>query len=250
MIKGLGISKKPFLYLDEFCPTINWEELHADISIGLASCQWIKRYVSAGVHPNWKTSEISTYIINGNFTAYQQTLFDTIDQRDTEKKIKFASLVTSGLHPFWSCYLRVNKPKEFTGISNKSISDDCNWTDNAQYFSSLKNLVYQLPFEELGRIMCFITEPNNPTIPHFDDSIIAPARPNDDFIYFNTLSENYKKLYVMDSDTLEKFYPDEGKKLLWFNEMDYHGTDSVDRLTFTVRVEGKFIPKIKKQIIN
>jgi len=249
-IKGLGNNKKPFLYLDEFCPSVDWEQLHAEVSFGLASCHWVKRFVSAGVHENWKHKEISQHIIGDSFTPYQRSLFETIDRRDTEKKIKFASLVTKGLHPFWSCYIRVNKPREFTGIANKTVAADCEWTENVKHFPSLMNLIEKLPFAELGRVMFFITEPNNETVPHFDSSLSAPPRPNDDFIYFSTLTDDFKRIFVMNPVTLEKYYPDNDKKFLWFNEMDYHGTDPIDRLTFSVRVEGKFIPEVKDKINN
>jgi hypothetical protein len=249
-IKGLGPQKKPFLYLDDFCPDVDWETLHADISYGLSSCQWIKRYVSAGVHPLWKHMELSTYLIERTFSDYQKQILDTMGPLDTEKKIKFASLVSPGLHPFWSCYLRVNKPKERTGIANKSIASDCEWTENTKYFPSLMNLIEQMPFKEIGRVMFFITEPNNVTVPHFDDLPSPTPRQNDDFIYFSTLKNKSKKIYVMDPDTLEKFYPEDGKNFLWFNEMDYHGTDPTDRLAFSIRVEGKFDLDIKKELLG
>jgi hypothetical protein len=249
-VKGLGIHKKPFLYLDDFCPSIDWDILHNEVSYGLSACRWIKRFVSAGVHPNWSEKEISTHIIKNTFTSHQKELFEMIDVRDTEKKLKFTSLVTKGLHPFWSCYLRVNRVKENTGIANKSVSADCEWTDNVQHFPSLIKLIEQLPMTEIGRVMFFITEPNNETVPHFDDSPFSTPRPNDDFIYFSTIIDSSKKIYVMDPDTLEKYYPEQDKKFLWFNEMDYHGTDPTDRLTFSVRIEGKFVPGIKEKIIN
>lgn len=249
-IKGLGASKKPFLYLDDFCPTVDWDKFHADVSYGLASCRWIKRFVSAGVHSKWENQEISTYIIKNYFTEYQKSLFETIDRRDTEKRLKFTSLVTKAVHPFWACYLRVNQVKEKTGIANKSVSADCEWTENIQYFPELMQLIEQMPFQEIGRVMFFITEPNNETVPHFDDSPFSTPRPNDDFIYFSTITDCAKKLYVMDGESLEKFYPEDGKKFLWFNEMDYHGTDPTDRLTFTIRIEGKFTPEVKTYLSN
>lgn len=249
-IKGLGINNKPFLYLDEYCPDIDWAKLHADTSYGLASCQWIKRFVSAGVHPDYREQEISTHTLEKRFTDYERQLFDGIDRRDTEKRIKFAALTTTGLHPFWSCFLRSNRVVDFTGISNKHRAEDCYWTDNAQNFPELMSVIERLPFSEIGRVMCFITEPNNQTVPHFDDSLVAPARPNDDFIYFSTLRGDHKKIYVMDPDTMNKYYPEPDKNFLWFNEMDYHGTDPCPRLTFTVRVEGVFLPEIKQQITS
>jgi hypothetical protein len=248
-LKGLGINNRPFIYLDEYCPDIDWHKLHADVCYGLAGCQWIKRYVSAGVHPDWSESEITTHIIKNNFTDYQKQLHDTIPRADTERRIKYTSLLTTGLHPFWSCYLRVNKRVEFTGINNKSVGADCEWTENAQHFPTLVEFIKQLPFAEIGRVMCFITEPNNETVPHFDDALNAPGRENDDFIWFTTTDE-YKRIFVMDGETKEKTYYESGKKLVWFNEMDYHGTDPINRLTFSVRIDGKFLPEIKHKLLK
>jgi hypothetical protein len=228
---------------------VDWGKMHADVSLGLASCQWIKRFVSAGVHPTYQDQELSTYCVQKRFTEYEKAIFDRLDKRETEKRIKFTALTTTGLHPFWSCYLRVNRVVDLTGITNKSRSDDCHWTENAGHFPELISLIEQMPFQEVGRVMCFITEPNNITVPHFDNSLAAPIRPNDDFIYFSTLKSEHKKIYVMDGDTMDKYYPEPDKNFLWFNEMDYHGTDPCPRLTFTVRVEGVFLPEVKKQMM-
>lgn len=251
MIKGLGVNKKPFLYLDEYCPTIDWSRLHADISRGLANCQWVKRFVSAGVHPAYRDKEISTYTVNKLFSNdYERSIFESFSGRETEKRIKFAALTTTGLHPFWSCFIRLNRVVDVTGISNKHKSSDSDWTENAQHFPELLSLIEQMPFSEIGRVMCFITEPHNETVPHFDDSLVAPPRPNDDFIYFSTLKSDHKKIYVMDGETMERHYPESDKNFLWFNEMDYHGTDSCSRLTFTVRIEGVFLPEVKQKLLS
>jgi hypothetical protein len=132
-------------------------------------------------------------------------------------------------------------------MSNKSVGADCEWNDNASHFPMLLGLINKLPFKEIGRVMFFITEPHNETIPHYDDSLDVPDRPNDDFIWFTT-TNRYKKIYVMDPDTLEKSYPEQGKKFVWFNEMDYHGTDPVNRLSFSIRIDGKFHDHVKSSI--
>jgi hypothetical protein len=250
MIKGLGKNKQPFLYLDDYCPTVDWHKLHAEVSRGLANCQWIKRFVSAGVHPEYKDKEISTYTLEQRFSDYEREIFLQFDRRETEKRIKYAALTTEGLHPFWSCFLRLNRVIESTGISNKHCSEDCEWTENAKHFPELLSLIEQMPFSEVGRVMCFITEPFNETIPHFDDSLTAPARPNDDFIYFSTLKSEHKKIFVMDKDSMKKYYPETDKNFLWFNEMDYHGTDACSRLTFTIRIEGVFKSEVKEKLFN
>lgn len=250
MIKGLGANKRPFLYLDDYCPDVDIDKLHSDISYGLAQSEWVKRYVSAGVHPDYHDQELSTYVIENRFSKYDLELLNRFDRLETEKRIKFTSLVTQGLHPFWSCFLRVNRLIDRTGISNKSVGSDCEWTSNSKYFPELLHLIEQMPFQEVGRVMCFITEPNNVTVPHFDNMLTVEERPNDDFIYFSTLKSDNKKIYVMDGETMKKYYSDTSKNFIWFNEMDYHGTDATNRLTFSVRIEGKFLPEIREKLLS
>ena len=72
-------------------------------------------------------------------------------------------------------------------------------------------------------------------------------KPHDDFIWFTTKSES-KSVYVMDGDTHEKMYPDPDKKFVWFNEMDYHGTEAVPHFSFSIRIDGKFLPELRESI--
>lgn len=250
MIKGLGKNKHPFLYLDDFIDqNINFSKLHAEISLGLAKSKWVKRFVSVGVHPSWEDKEIATYIRLQNISDYQKELYKQINEFNTEEKLKYFMCITPALHPFWSCYLRINNSKEKTRMINKSIAEDCEWTDDAKNFSSLISLIESMPFESIGRIMLFLTEPNNQTVPHFDSTLDNPNRKNDDFIWFKT-HEDFKQIFVYDPDENKKIYPDANKKFLWFNEMDYHGTDASNRFSFSIRIDGKFKNKIKKYLLN
>lgn len=245
MIKGLGKDKTPFKSLDEWCPAIDWQKLHAEVSLGLAKSKWVKRFVSVGVHSDWEDQEIATHIRKVDISEYEKELYNTIAEFDTETKLKYFMCITDSPHPFWSCYLRINKPLERTRMVNKSVSRDCHWTEEAKNFPSLVELINQMPFKEIGRVMIFITEANNSTVPHFDSTLDNSQKSNDDFIWFQTRND-YKPIFVMDGDTKEKFYPDPNKKFLWFNEMDYHGTDPVPRFSFSIRIDGVFKEEIKK----
>jgi hypothetical protein len=250
MIKGLGTHKKPFIYLDEYCPTVDWHKLHAEVSLGLAKSKWVKRFVSAGVHSDWEDQEIITHMMKKNISDYEKDLYDTqLDPYDTEAKIKYFMCVSDAVHPFWSCYLRLNKAVEKTRILNKAVGEDCYWTENAENFPSLIALISKLPFQSVGRVMLFLTESNNNTVPHFDSIHEMSDKPNDDFIWFTT-KHDYKKIYILDGETKEKFYPKENSKFIWFNEMDYHGTDSFPRFSFSVRIDGKFDEEIREKILN
>lgn len=250
MIKGLSTDKLPFISLDDYCPSIDWQKLHAEVSIGLAKSTWVKRYVSVGVHPDWEDMEIATHIRDCRISEYENKLYkEHISEYNTEEKLKYFICVTDAVHPFWTCFLRLNKAIERTRIMNKSVSVDCQWTENAINFPSLLELIQQLPFASIGRVMIFMTEPNNITVPHFDSILTHPDKSNDDFIWFKT-KDTYKQIYVMDGDTKEKYYPPIDSKFIWFNEMDYHGTDSSPRFSFSIRIDGKFDPEVRKKILN
>ena len=251
MITGLGKNKSPFLYLDKYVPAVDWNELHTDICEGIARSTWDKKFVSSGVHTRWEGSEITPFIKNKEkyLTPRQIEIFENLPS--TEAKLKFMTCVYPIPHPFWSVYLKTNKRIERSGIKNKAVGADCYWTENAQYFPSLIKLIEQMPFAEVGRVMLFMTEANNQTVPHYDASSEQQRqeKPNDDFIWFTTASTT-KKIFVYDEDIDQKIYTNNDKKFIWFNEMDFHGTEAVPYFSFSVRIDGKFNSDVKENICN
>lgn len=239
---GLSVGA-PFKYLDEFCPTVDWEELHDHVSAGLAKSEWTKTVVSAGAHPDWKHLEMATYYRNTELlTERQRKLFEALPSK--EAKIKFLAATTDTVHAFWLCFLRRNKIVDPTGIANKSVAADCYDTPAAKNFPMLMKLVKQLPLKSVGRIVMFMTEPNTMLVPHFD-GVNEEQRANkksDQFIWFQTRPG--KKLFVMD-DQLKRYYPEPDKHFLWFNEMDWHGTEPFERFSFSIRVEGEFDDRVR-----
>lgn len=250
-ILGLGKEKSPFIYLDNFITQPDWDKLHADVSYGIGKSQWDKRFVSSGVHKNWTDKEITPILKdiewNGlHLSEYERSLYNTLKTYD--EKIKFVSALLHTSHPFWVLFIRNNLRKEISGVVNKSNGAECEWTENSKYFPSLVEFIKTMPFKEIGRVIIFMTEPNNQTVPHFD-SRAQCDRPNDDFIWFNTKTAS-KNIFVMDDSTFEKSYPEIGKRFIWFNEMDFHGTDPVSHFSFSIRVDGKFKDEIKDSILQ
>lgn len=247
-ILGLGPHRKKFVYFDEFIPkNLNWEKLHSDVCYGISQSIWNKKFVSSGVHKNWEEHEITPYMrmAEQNLNSYEYDYYKNL--KSVDEKIKYITALKYISHPFWLIYIRDNKRIESTGLINKHKSEDCNWTDNSKHFTSLIELTTKLPFKSIGRILIFLTESNNSTVPHFDGRY-QNDRPNDDFIWFTTKSST-KNIFIMDATTLEKHYPEEEKKFIWFNEMDYHGTDAVDHFSFSIRIDGIFDKEIKKSLL-
>ena len=245
-IYGVNERHDPFMYLDYLCPReIDWDALHDEVSFGIARSQWWKRPVSAGVHPDWAHLELGTYALTpeNSLTPTQLAMLRSLSS--IEERIKFYLCITPCLHPFWTIMIRGNKRTEVSGVANKAVAADCAMTENAQYFPSLLKLVDQMPFESVGRIIMFLTEPFNQTVPHYDAMTQAQRaeKPHDDFIWFQTRPG--KRIYVM-NHAGERVYPDEDKRFIWWNEMDYHGTEPHDHFSFSIRIDGKFKPGVKQ----
>lgn len=249
---GLGPKQEPFLYFDDFIPTPDWEKLHAEVSFGISQAVWDKKFVSSGVHPDYSHLEITPYMndFRNNLTDYELQFFSRC--KNTDERIKFLTALAPIPHPFWAIFLRFNRRTERTGIANKSVGDECYWTDNAVHFPSLVTLIKAMPFDEIGRVMLFMTEAHNQTVPHVDG--MARVEKHDEFIWFNTKSGSRgsasKSMFVMHGETGERVYTDPEKRFIWFNEMDYHGTEPVDHFSFSIRIDGKFNQTLREYIQN
>ena len=248
-IIGLDSNHAPFKYLDDYIKVDDWKKLHNEVSLGIAKAEWNKKFVSSGVHKQWAEQEITTTFLNlvSRLDPDQLAIFKTLTE--TDEKIKYLNALTYTPHPFWVIFIRNNKRIEMTGVYNKAKAEDCLWTENAKLFPMLVELINKMPFESIGRVMFFMTEANNLTVPHYDvlNDAQRAEKPHDDFIWFST-KPNSKGVYVMDGVTLEKAYPDPDKHFVWFNEMDYHGTDAVDHFSFSIRIDGKFKPEVREAL--
>lgn len=246
-ILGLDNLHTPFKYLDDFITEPDWAKLHNEVSLGIAKAEWSKRFVSSGVHTDWAEKEITTIFldIENRLTPRQLVTFKTLTT--TDEKIKYINALTYQPHPFWLIFIRNNKRVEPTGVFNKAVAAECGWMPNAEHFPSLVSFIKTMPFESIGRVILFMTEANNSTVPHFDvlNEEQRSAKPHDDFIWFTTKPDS-KSVYVMDGTTLEKTYPDPTKRFVWFNEMDFHGTDAVPHFSFSIRIDGKFKPEVRE----
>jgi hypothetical protein len=248
-IIGLGRNRHPFVYLDDFIGDVDWKKLHDETSFGISQSHWHKKFVSSGVHKKWKEKEITTTFLDLENSLDNEQLYLFKKLKTTDERIKFLTALKKTPHPFWLIFLRWNKRTESTGVYNKSVAADCHWTEDAEHFPYLVEIIKQMPFDEIGRVILFMTEANNSTVPHFDvlNQKQREEKPNDDFLWFKT-KENSKTIYVYDSDLELKYYPDQDKKFIWFNEMDYHGTDAVPHFSFSIRIDGKFNDQVKEKI--
>jgi hypothetical protein len=115
-------------------------------------------------------------------------------------------------------------------------------TPDASEFTLLMEFIDTLPFESTGRILLIYDEGGNSVPAHRDHDRTDICH---DFIWFRT---NLRKpFYVLNQNTGEKLYIDGYSA--WFDTVNqYHGSDAVDGLTFSIRVDGHFTPEFRRTI--
>ena len=115
-------------------------------------------------------------------------------------------------------------------------------TDETSEFTLLMDFIATLPFESTGRILLIYDEGGRSVPAHRDHESTDICH---DFIWFRTNLQ--KPFYVLNEVTAEKQYVDGYSA--WFDTVNqYHGSDAVDKLTFSVRVDGVFNDEFRKQI--
>jgi hypothetical protein len=116
------------------------------------------------------------------------------------------------------------------------------FTEAAEEFASLTDFIKTLPFKTTGRMLIIYDDAGKEVPAHRDhlESEIC-----NDFIWFRT---NLKKpFYVLNQHTGEKKYVESYSA--WFDAVNqYHGSEAVEGLSFSIRVDGTFTDEFKKQI--
>jgi hypothetical protein len=115
-------------------------------------------------------------------------------------------------------------------------------TEAAHEFSLLMDFIATLPFKATGRMLIMYDDMFRPVSAHRDH---AEQDVCHDFIWFRT---NLRKpFYMFNHETREKLYVESYSA--WFDTVNqYHGSDALKGLSFSIRVDGLFTDEFKKRI--
>lgn len=115
-------------------------------------------------------------------------------------------------------------------------------TEATSEFSLLMDFIATLPFKSTGRMLIMYDNISRPVTAHRDH---AESDICHEFIWFRT---NLRKpFYLLNPTTNEKKYVKSYSA--WFDTVNqFHGSDAVDGLTFSIRVDGTFTDEFRKQI--
>ena len=115
-------------------------------------------------------------------------------------------------------------------------------TEAAQEFSSLMDFIATLPFKATGRMIIMYDDLYRPVSAHRDHEEQDVCH---DFVWFRT---NLRKpFYMFNHQTREKLYVESYSA--WFDTVNqFHGSDAMQGLSFSIRVDGVFTDEFKKRI--
>ncbi len=109
-------------------------------------------------------------------------------------------------------------------------------------FAPLMDFIATLPFKSTGRMLIMYDDVDRPVTAHRDHTDTDVCH---EFIWFRT---NLRKpFYLLNSETQERRYVTSYSA--WFDTVNqFHGSDGVPGLTFSVRVDGVFTDEFRRII--
>jgi hypothetical protein len=239
-----GIGNKPFVDCQEHIDMQALKDMNLEICLGIA-----KSDIKAGVYgPGVQESE--RY---GNFMLMKSKLARENDEEIGWNKMNhnqqniFAKMYFHLYNPSTTVYLREPK-KTFDPIvayRRKAYDEPFEWTNNVKHFPTLKpwldNLIGTV-FKEYGRIIFFLHE-HDCKLPLHRDGLIQYDHKNE-FLWLNPTG--IKKFYVYDEATQERH--DVNSPAIFFNDLDMHGGDTNECMTWSLRIDGMFTDEFRQRI--
>jgi hypothetical protein len=115
-------------------------------------------------------------------------------------------------------------------------------TANATEFALLMDFIGTLPFKATGRMLIMYDDVARPVTAHRDHIETELCH---DFLWFRT---NLRKpFYMLNHQTAEKLYVESYSA--WFDSVNqFHGSDAVEGLSFSIRVDGIFNEEFKARV--
>jgi hypothetical protein len=115
-------------------------------------------------------------------------------------------------------------------------------TENANEFSLLMDFIRTLPFKSTGRMLIMYDDAARPVTAHRDHIETDICH---EFVWFRT--NKRKPFYMLNHKTGEKKYVESYSA--WFDTVNqFHGTDTVEGLSFSIRVDGIFTDELREKI--
>lgn len=145
-----------------------------------------------------------------------------------------------GVREIWLSRTKKDAPPKYVDFVDKT--DVWELTKTADDFTLLMDFIETLPFRAKGRMIIFYDDAGISVPAHRDhlDTEVC-----NEFVWFRT---NLRKpFYLLNQLTNEKKYVESYSA--WFDSVNqYHGSDAVQGLSFSVRIDGTFTEEFRAKI--
>lgn len=144
-----------------------------------------------------------------------------------------------GVREIWLARTKPDVPYDYLDLDRTDV-----WqlTEAAAEFAELMDFIGTLPFKATGRMLIIYDDSGAAVPAHRDHTETEVCH---EFIWFRTNTK--KPLYMLNHKTNEKLYVD--TYTAWFDSVNqYHGSDSKDGLSFSIRVDGIFTDEFRGKI--
>ncbi len=248
----IGIDNKPFIDCSSFIDIEGIRSLEKEICFGIAKSEIQAGIYGPGIRDLEKRKSFLT--LTDKYKKNKAEISDLLElyTMNRNQRSLFFKLYEGLYNASSTVYLRDVKEKinplasksgpHKKDYSEKDSSEKTDWTKDADFFPNLKKWIEALPFKEIGRTLFFIHEHDCELLVHKDGTNYKPHET--EFLWINPCM--IKKFYVWDEKTDERHYVE--TPVAFFNPYDWHGGDPVDRMTWSLRVDGKFTDEFKKLI--
>ena len=212
-----GVAGKPYVNLDKHVDLTLVPELYAELSRN-RSC----------VEPTVFAQPTRILIFRDGALSPELYSQDVVKQYQRIAKLPNPMLQHGSI-------FRFRKSTSYANYDRAAESYDATYY---HLFPKLQEFVKRLPMSEIGRVSGFVSEPGIAGVLHKDHPQDHALK---EFIWVRLSAD--KKFFVYDG---AKTYIE--STAAFFNVLDFHGADAPTRLTFSIRVDGRFTPELREAI--
>lgn len=229
--------------LEPFIDVNLLEACHLEICAGIAKS---KSNMSSRVIPHFEMQNNIPALIefkNSEGARIANVAAENEELLTPEEKNYFSGLSHEERKRFLQLYKKAYWDGEFVRLKFPKVEyrndkwatfydSKCEWHPNIEHFPKLKKFIETLPFNEIGRVLFFVTFHYLHSDVHYDRKDNWYDGRNH-FIWMNPFGK--KKFFLMD-DKGQKSYVK--SKAAFFDTSLLHGTEPLPEMSYSLRVDG------------
>jgi hypothetical protein len=240
----IGIAGKPWIDFTQYTNDgWDWERIDDEICLCMAKHDTSQVPNVFGKMPRQLIHDFNIEILEDEFLKTHPEY--SLPNLDTNTRRRYLYFKNKVLYP-WS-FVFVLKPNSFKNINNDSNP----WFDFVDIeMPYTKKMISSLPFNQIGRVVIYGSNPNNAVPCHRDAIPILSTVQSDRHLmhHINMNPGGYRPVYLYDSKNNKKVYVDPESRLYAYNVRDFHGVDAVNRFSYTVRIDGEYSKDVCERI--